>query len=124
MFQIICDIVEIIENALVDNLNSTSTTKGLTANMGRVLNEKKPETYGYYANPIAVWLIILKNNTDFRSAYLSGEPGLTERINDISFNILDINPRFDEQYQVNTASINQYFSKITLDEAEFKKACL
>lgn len=67
------------------------------------------ETYGYYANPIAVWLIILKYNKEFYDAYMDGENGLTGRINDISFNTLDINPRFDEQYQVNSASINQVY---------------
>lgn len=67
------------------------------------------ETYGYYVNPIAVWLIILKYNKDFYDAYMNGEEGLTDRINDISFNTLDINPRFDEQYQINTADINQIY---------------
>ena len=67
------------------------------------------ETYGYYANPIAVWLIILKYNKELYDAYIDGTIGLTDRINDIQFNIFDINPRFDEQYQVNTASINQLF---------------
>ena len=67
------------------------------------------ETYGYYANPIAVWLIILKYNKELYDAYIDGTVGLTDRINDIQFNIFDINPRFDEQYQVNTASINQLF---------------
>ena len=67
------------------------------------------ETYGYYVNPIAVWFIILKYNKEFYDAYMSGEAKLTDRINDIPFNTLDINPRFDEQYQVNTASINQIY---------------
>ena len=74
------------------------------------------ETYGYYANPIAVWLIILKYNKEFYDAYMNGESGLTDRINDIVFNVLDINPRFDEQYQVNTASINQIYKAGELDD--------
>ena len=67
------------------------------------------ETYGYYANPIAVWFIILKYNKEFYDAYMSGEAGLTDILNDISFNTFDINPRFDEKYQVNLACINQVY---------------
>lgn len=80
------------------------------------------ETYGYYVNPIAVWLIILKYNKDFYDAYINGEGGLTQRINDISFNTLDINPRFDEQYQVNTASINQVFKKENFESNNYDAA--
>ena len=64
------------------------------------------ETYGYYANPIAVWLLILKYNKQIDEAYMNGASGLTDIINDISFNTFDINPRFNEKYQINEASLN------------------
>lgn len=64
------------------------------------------ETYGYYANPIAVWLLILKENKQVYDAYMNGTSGLTDIINDISFNTFDINPRFNEKYQINKASLN------------------
>lgn len=69
------------------------------------------ETYGYYANPLNVWLLILKYNRTFSDMYLSGEhPKLTEYINDICFEYLDINPRMNEIYQINTALINEKFT--------------
>lgn len=64
------------------------------------------ETYGYYANPIAVWLLILKYNKQIDETYMNGASGLTDVINDISFNTFDINPRFNEKYQINEASLN------------------
>lgn len=74
------------------------------------------ETYGYYSNPISVWLIILKYNKELYDAYINGTDGLTNRINDIQLSIFDINPRFDEQYQVNTASINQVYKAGELND--------
>ena len=74
------------------------------------------ETYGYYVNPITVWLIILKYNKEFYDAYLEGVSGLTDRINDISFSTLDVNPRFNEKYQINKASLNQVFSGAELSQ--------
>ena len=67
------------------------------------------ETYGYYINPITVWLIILKYNKEFYDAYFDDVEGLTSRINDIAFSTLDINPRFNEKYQVNKAFLNQVY---------------
>lgn len=67
------------------------------------------ETYGYYANPITVWFIILKYNKEFYDAYIQDVPGLTDRINDIAFSTLDINPRFNEKYQINKAYLNQIY---------------
>ena len=67
------------------------------------------ETYGYYVNPLYVWLIILKYNKEFYDAYMSDIAELTNRINDISFSTLDINPRFNEKYQINSASLNQLY---------------
>lgn len=67
------------------------------------------ETYGYYVNPLNVWLLIIKYNKEFYDAYLADTAGLTERINDISLSTLDINPRFDEKYQVNKANLNQVY---------------
>lgn len=68
------------------------------------------ETYGYYSNPIAVWLLILKYNKAVYDAYMNDVSGLTDRINDISFNTLDVNPRFDEKYQINKACLNLVFT--------------
>lgn len=67
------------------------------------------ETYGYYTNPLNIWLLILKYNKTFSDAYMSDTPSLTDRINDIVFSVFDINPRFNEKYQINTASLNQLF---------------
>lgn len=74
------------------------------------------ETYGYYVNPLNVWLIILKYNKEFNDAYMSDVSSLTDRINDIAFSILDINPRFNEKYQINSAYLNQIYRSVDLDE--------
>lgn len=74
------------------------------------------ETYGYYVNPITVWLIILKYNKEFYDAYIQDVPGLTDRINDIAFSTLDINPRFNEKYQINKAFLNQIYRAADLDQ--------
>ena len=70
------------------------------------------ETYGYYVNPITVWLIILKYNKEFYDAYMEDVEGLTDRINDISFSTLDVNPRFNEKYQINKAYLNQTYKVV------------
>lgn len=74
------------------------------------------ETYGYYVNPITVWLIILKYNKEFYDAYINDETGLTDRINDIAFSVLDINPRFNEKYQINRAYLNQVYKNSELSQ--------
>lgn len=74
------------------------------------------ETYGYYVNPLNVWLIILKYNQGFSSAYENDVSGLTDRINDIAFSTLDINPRFNEKYQINSAYLNQVFRAADLKD--------
>ena len=74
------------------------------------------ETYGYYVNPLNVWLIILKYSQGFSSAYMEDVAGLTDRINDIAFSTLDINPRFNERYQINEAYLNQVFRSTDLKD--------
>ena len=74
------------------------------------------ETYGYYVNPLNIWLIILKYSQEFSEAYMNDVGGLTSRINDIAFSTLDINPRFNEKYQINSAYINQLFRSADLED--------
>lgn len=71
---------------------------------------KLSETYGYYTNPLNVWLLILKYNKTLSDAYYDDITGLTNNINDIAFGIFDINPRFNEKYQVNIAMLNQSYT--------------
>lgn len=73
-------------------------------------------TYGYYVNPLNVWLIILKYNKQFYDAYMKDTTGLTDRINDIAFSTLDINPRFNEVYQINKAFINQIYESVQIPQ--------
>lgn len=74
------------------------------------------ETYGYYVNPLYVWLILLKYSREFYDAYMNDTAGLTDRINDIAFSTLDINPRFNEKYQINSAFLNQVFKAAKLKD--------
>lgn len=59
-------------------------------------------TYGFSRNPLDVWLFMIKENTKFSHDI----PNVTDYINDISFQTLDLNERMNEKYQVNKASMN------------------
>ncbi len=59
-------------------------------------------TYGYSRNPLDIWLFIIKEN----SLYNSELENLTDYINDIQFQKLDLNERLNEIYQINLADMN------------------
>ena len=59
--------------------------------------------YGYYVSPLDVWLLIIKELPNFSMDI----PNITDYINDICFEIFDLNERLNEVYQINIASMNQ-----------------
>lgn len=68
------------------------------------------KTYGYYVNPLNVWLMILKYSKSISDEYntdLVSE--LTDYINDIVFQTFDLTQRFNERYSVNNGILNEEF---------------
>lgn len=59
-----------------DSLTSTSTVKGLTANQGRVLNEKKADKNGWYEQFVAgASLSVIGDDTDDKAKFFYRETG-------------------------------------------------
>lgn len=65
-------------------------------------------SYGYTRNPLDVWLFIIKENAN----YSNDIPNVTDFINDIPFQTLELNERMNEIYQVNKSSLNLEVSTV------------
>jgi hypothetical protein len=60
------------------------------------------EVYGNYKSPLDVWLFMIRE----KSGFSYDIDKITDYINDICFNIFDINERMNEVYQIKKADLN------------------
>ncbi len=60
------------------------------------------EVYGNYKNPLDVWLFMIRE----KSGFSYDIDKITDYINDICFNIFDVNERMNEVYQIKRADLN------------------
>ena len=83
--------------------------------------EALSKAYGYYLNPLNVWLFILKYVKSVEDAYNNDSiEKLTNYINDIVFETLDLTQRFNECYSVNEGFLNQGISGTSMNASYTK----
>ena len=83
--------------------------------------ENLATTYGYYLNPLNVWLLILKYVKDIEDAYNNNALSrFTKYINDIAFETLDLTHRFNENYSINEGFLNQLVPSSTIASSYLK----
>lgn len=88
---------------LLKNLNSKVKDVKAYGENNIPLEANLLETYGYSRSPLDVWLFVIKEN----AIYNHSMTNITDYINDIQFQSLDLNERLNELYQVNRAIINE-----------------
>lgn len=76
-----------------------------------ITSEEIENAYGVYSSPLDVWIFTIKQNKLFDNTTSNK---LTKYINDICFEIFDLNERLNEVYQFNTADLNVLIDTKTL----------
>lgn len=76
-----------------------------------ITSEEIERAYGAYSNPLDVWIFALKQNTLYDEEVIKNltrkvPVNLTKYVNDICFEIFDLNERLNEVYQFNSADLN------------------